>query len=91
LPSVVVRVHLVAAGVLGTGVLLLTLGDAPPGPWQVLLIGSAGWFLVGTISALFLQGRAEPEHKAVGRGPVEPEHKAVGRGPVEPEKKALDG
>lgn len=76
-PSVVVRVHLVAASVLGGGVLLLTLGDAPPGPWQVLLIGSVAWFLVGTISALFLQGRAEPEQKAVGRGPAEPEKRAV--------------
>ncbi|MFJ2832177.1 hypothetical protein ACIPC1_32230 [Streptomyces sp. NPDC087263] len=77
LPSVVVRVHLVVAGALGGGVLLLALGDAPPGPWQVLLIGSVGWFLVGTISALFLQGRAGPEQQAVGRAPVEPEKKAL--------------
>ncbi|MFC9845518.1 hypothetical protein ACFWFF_19015 [Streptomyces sp. NPDC060223] len=76
-PSVVVRVHVVAAGVLGVGVLLLTLGDAPPAPWQVLFIGSVAWFLVGTISALFLQGRAGPEQQAVGRAPVEPEAKAV--------------
>ncbi|WP_371598150.1 tetratricopeptide repeat protein [Streptomyces sp. NBC_00564] len=63
IPSVFVRVHLVAAGALGGGVLLLTLGDAPPGPWRVLLIGSVAWFLLGTISALFLQAPAESERK----------------------------
>lgn len=72
-PSVFVRVHLVAAGVLGGGVVLLTLGDAPPGPWRVLLIWSVVWFLFGMISALFVQGPPESEQKAVDQGPGGPE------------------
>ncbi|MCX4974026.1 M48 family metallopeptidase [Streptomyces sp. NBC_00620] len=72
-PSVFVRVHLVAAGVLGGGVVLLTLGDAPPGPWRVLLIWSVVWFLFGMISALFVQGLPESEQKAVDQGPGGPE------------------
>ncbi|MFD3928408.1 hypothetical protein [Streptomyces sp. NPDC058614] len=62
-PSVFVRVHLVAAGALGGGVLLLTLGDASHDSWQVLVVGTVTWFLLGMISTLFLYGPAEPGKK----------------------------
>lgn len=56
-PSAFVRVHLVAAGVLGGGVVLLTLGDASQGSWQVLLVGTVVWFLLSLLSPL----RHDPE------------------------------
>ncbi|MGW3409774.1 tetratricopeptide repeat protein [Streptomyces sp. NPDC000888] len=63
LPSPFVRVHLVMAGALGGGVLLLTFGDVREGAWQVLFFWALTWFLLAMFSTLFLQRvrPAEPE------------------------------
>ncbi|MFF1638143.1 hypothetical protein ACFVXA_10990 [Streptomyces sp. NPDC058246] len=48
-PDVLVRVHLVASGVLLGGILLLALGDAGERQWRVLVLGGVGWFVLASI------------------------------------------
>ncbi|AVH58477.1 MULTISPECIES: hypothetical protein [Streptomyces] len=55
-PDVLVRVHLVAAGALFGGVLLLALGDAGDRQWEVLFFGGFVWFLLALIGTLFAAG-----------------------------------
>jgi hypothetical protein len=68
-PDVLVRVHLVAAGALFGGVLLLALGDAGERQWFVLTVGGLGWFLLALIGTQIAAGvreavRAEREKAA---------------------------
>ncbi|WP_327429094.1 tetratricopeptide repeat protein [Streptomyces sp. NBC_01236] len=68
-PDVLVRVHLVAAGALFGGVLLLALGDAGERQWFVLAAGGLGWFLLALIGTQIAAGvreavRAEREKAA---------------------------
>ncbi|WP_405908329.1 hypothetical protein OG742_27335 [Streptomyces sp. NBC_00828] len=62
-PSFFVRVHLVAAGMLAGGVLLLTFGEVRQGTWLVLFIWALVWFVLAVLSSLLLQREvpAEPE------------------------------
>ncbi|MFI6489364.1 hypothetical protein [Streptomyces sp. NPDC050564] len=71
LPDVLVSVHLVAAGALFGGVLLLALGDAAKQQWEVLFFGGFVWALLAMIGTPFAAGirdgvRADRE-KAAGK------------------------
>ncbi|GGN53225.1 hypothetical protein GCM10011579_011160 [Streptomyces albiflavescens] len=55
-PDVLVRVHLVAAGALLGGILLLALGDAEEQQWKVLLLGGLGWLVLASIGTPFAAG-----------------------------------